>query len=224
MIDLGERFVKICGVTTEADALLAVGFGASAVGFILAPSPRQVSLSEVRDIVHRLPPEVITVGVFRDEAPASVVEQVNEAGLGAAQLHGHESPEAVRYVRERVPLVIKALPAGSQDVSRFEEFGADYLLLDSPSPGSGATFDWALALGVADPRRLIIGGGLDPSNVAEMIDRLHPFGVDVATGVERSPGVKDPRLVSDFIFAARSVPMARHYEEEGEQPFDQDRH
>lgn len=223
MIRSDERFVKICGVTSEADALLAVGLGASAVGFIFAPSPRQVSVTQVHDIVRRMPPEVLTVGVFRDAAASTVVEQVNAAGLGAAQLHGHESPESVRYVRERVPLVLKALPAGSPDVERFDEFGADLLLLDSASPGSGVTFDWSMARGVADPRRLVVGGGLNPGNVAELITHLHPFGVDVASGVESSPGVKDPRLVSDFIYAARSVPLDPTGPGDGDQPFDQDR-
>lgn len=223
MIRSDERFVKICGVTSEADALLAVGFGASAVGFIFAPSPRQVAVAEVRDIVRRMPPEVLTVGVFRDAAAATVVEQVHAAGLGAAQLHGHETPDTVRYVRERVPLVIKALPAGSSDVERFDEFGADLLLLDSASPGSGVTFDWSLARGVANPDRLVVGGGLNPSNVAELVQHLAPFGVDVASGVESSPGIKDPRLVSEFINAARSVPLAPLAQVDGNLPFDQDR-
>lgn len=223
MIRGDERFVKICGVTNEADALLAVGFGASAVGFIFAPSVRQVAVAEVHDIVRRLPPEVMTVGVFRDAPASTVVEQVHAAGLGAAQLHGHESPETVRYVRDRVPFVIKALPAGSEDVERFDEFGADLLLLDSATPGSGVTFDWSLARGVTDPSRLLVGGGLNPGNVAELVTHLRPFGVDVASGVESSPGVKDPRLVSDFIHAARSVPLEAVSALDGDQPFDQDR-
>ena len=85
-------FVKICGITSEEDALLAVAMGADAVGFIFAPSPRQIAPTQARDIVRRLPPEVLTVGVFRDEAPQRVVEIVNTAGLPAAQLHGHETP------------------------------------------------------------------------------------------------------------------------------------
>ncbi len=223
MIRNDERFVKICGVTSEADALLAVGFGASAVGFIFAPSPRQVSVADVHDIVRRMPPEVLTVGVFRDAPAATVVEQVHAAGLGAAQLHGHETPETVRYVRDRVPFVIKALSAGSPDVERFDEFGADLLLLDSPNPGSGVTFDWSLARGVTDPSRLVVSGGLNPANVAELVSHLRPFGVDVATGVESRPGVKDPRLVSDFIHNARLLPMDAHEVPDGNLPFDQDR-
>src|ERR687894_741002 len=101
-------FVKICGVTNEDDALLAVAMGADAVGFIFAPSPRQVSPGTVADIVKRLPREVLTVGVFRDEAPARVAEIVNTIGLKVAQLHGHEPPDQAQWIKERVPLVFQA--------------------------------------------------------------------------------------------------------------------
>ncbi len=196
-------FVKICGVTSEADALLAVSFGASAVGFIFAPSPRQVSVQLAGDIAKRLPDEVLTVGVFRDEAPQRVVEAVRTAGLGAAQLHGHETAEATQWVRARVPAVIKAFRAGERAIARFEEFGADYLLVDGDNPGSGRVFDWRLAEGVADHDRLILSGGLRPDNVAQAVLHLRPAGVDVASGVESEPGRKDPLLLRDFIVNAR---------------------
>lgn len=195
--------VKICGVTSEADALLAIGLGADAVGFVFAPSPRQVTVTAAGDILKRLPHDVLTVGVFRDEAPRRVVEIANTIGLGAVQLHGHETAEQSRWVGERVPRLIKAFPAGDRAIGRFEEFGADYLLIDGPSPGSGEVFDWRLAEGVVDPRRLIVSGGLRPDNVAQAIVHLRPFGVDVSSGVERSPGSKDPNLVRDFIVNAR---------------------
>jgi phosphoribosylanthranilate isomerase len=198
-------FVKICGVTSEADALLAVGLGADAVGFIFAPSPRQISASAVADIVKRLPHEVLTVGVFRDEAPARVVEVANHIGLGAVQLHGHETAEDCRWVRERVPCTIKGFSAGDRTIHRFAEFGADYLLIDGPSPGSGQVFDWRLGEGVVDPGRLIVSGGLQPDNVGEAIAHLHPFGVDVASGVEAAPGRKDPQLVQAFVANAREA-------------------
>src|SRR5579885_222655 len=109
-------FVKICGITSEEDALLAVAMDADAIGFVFAPSKRQVAVGLVRDIVKRLPPEVLTVGVFRDELPPRVVEMVNTAGLSAAQLHGHETAEMTSWIRQRVPRVIKAFPAGSPDM------------------------------------------------------------------------------------------------------------
>ncbi len=203
----GQLFVKICGVTSEADALLCVSLGADAVGFMFAPSSRQISAQLAGDIAKRLPPEILTVGVFRDEAPQRVVEKVQRAGLGAAQLHGHESSQDTAWVRARLPLVIKAFPAGDRTISRFAEFGADYLLIDGANPGSGEVFDWRLAEGVADPTRLIVSGGLRPENVAQAVAHLRPFGVDVSTGVETSPGRKDPLKLRDFIVNARAAAL-----------------
>jgi phosphoribosylanthranilate isomerase len=200
-----DLFIKICGITSEADALLSVSFGADAVGFIFAPSARQVSVQLAGDIAKRLPPEILTVGVFRDEAPQRVVEKVQRAGLGAAQLHGHESAQETAWIRARLPLVIKAFPAGDRTISRFPDFGADYLLIDGDNPGSGEVFDWRLAEGVADPTRLIVSGGLHPGNVAQAVAHLRPYGVDVSTGVESAPGRKDPIKVHDFIVAARAA-------------------
>jgi phosphoribosylanthranilate isomerase len=198
-------FVKICGITSEADALLAVAFGADALGFIFAPSPRRVTPSLVGDIVKRLPREVLTVGVFRDESRQRTVEIANTVGLGAVQLHGRETPEDARWVRERVPCTIKAFAAGEAAIARFGEFGADFLLIDGSNPGSGAVFDWRLAEGVADPTRMFVSGGLTAGNVGDAITYLQPFGVDVATGVESSVGVKDPQKLRDFVAAARAA-------------------
>ena len=200
-----DFFVKICGITSEADALLAVSLGASAVGFLFAPSPRQVSVQLAGDIAKRLPEHILTVGVFRDEAPQRVVETVHTAGLNAAQLHGHETAEATRWVRSRVPTVIKAFQAGERAIARFDEFGADWLMVDGENPGSGEVFDWRMAEGVADHHRLIICGGLRPDNVAQAVGNLRPAGVDVSTGVESSPGRKDPLLLRDFIVNARKA-------------------
>lgn len=196
--------VKICGTTSEEDALLAVALGADAVGFIFAPSPRQMTPHAVADIVKRLPREVLTVGVFRDEAPARVVEVVKATGLGGAQLHGHETSEQARFVRERVPFLIQAFAAGDRSVARAAEFGADVIMLDSASPGSGQVFDWALAE-VPDGMRLMLAGGLHADNVGEAVAQVHPWGVDVATGVESSPGRKDPRKLRAFVVAARAA-------------------
>jgi len=198
-------FVKICGTTSEEDALLAVAMGADAVGFIFAPSLRQVSPSVVGDIVKRLPREVLTVGVFRDEAPVRVVEVVNSIGLRAAQLHGHESAEQARWVRERVPFVIQAFPAGASVVARARDYLVDAVMIDAPKPGSGQVFDWSLADGVPDGMRLVLAGGLDPDNVGEAIASVHPWGVDVATGVESAPGRKDPLRLRAFVAAAKAA-------------------
>ena len=198
-----ELVVKICGITSEADALLAVSLGARAVGFVFAPSPRQIPVRLAGDIAKRLPTEIITVGVFRDEAPQRVVEAVQTAGLAAAQLHGHESTQETQWVRARVPLVIKAFPAGDPNIARFEEFGADFLLVDGQNPGSGQVFDWRLAEGVVDHHRLVVSGGLRPDNVGDAVAHLRPAWVDVSSGVESSPGRKDPIRIRDFVAAAR---------------------
>jgi phosphoribosylanthranilate isomerase len=213
-------FVKICGITSEEDALLAVAMGADAVGFVFAPSPRQVTPSVAAAIATRLPPEVLTVGVFRDEAPARVVEIVQRSGLRAAQLHGHESREDSGHVAVRVPLLIKAFPAGHPGLARAGEYGAAIVMIDAPSPGSGKVFDWRLAEGAPRARRLVLAGGLDPDNVAEAIRLVKPWGVDVSTGVEASPGKKDPRKVRAFVAAARAAAPVPYEGDEDDVPFD----
>ena len=215
-------FVKICGITSEEDALLGVAMGADALGFVFAPSSRQVAAGHVRDILRRLPPEVLTVGVFRDESPQRVVEIVNTCGLRAAQLHGHETVEQTRLVRSKVPFVIKGFPAGDPALERADDFGADAILLDSHAPGSGEMFDWSLAEGAPSNRRVILAGGLTPDNVAEAIERVRPWGVDVSTGVEveDGPGRKDARKVRDFIRTAKAAAPRKYRGDEDERPFD----
>ena len=204
--------MKVCGTTSEEDALLAVAMGADAVGFIFAPSPRQISPTIVRDIVRRLPPEILTVGVFRNELPERVVQIVNGAGLKAAQLHGKETPDQAQFVHERVPFVFQAFVAGDPAINNAHEYGADAVMLDSPSPGSGQVFDWRLAV-------VQLAGGLNPENVGEAIAGVHPWGVDVVTGVEVEPGRKDPLKVRAFISAAkRAEPPAPVATTEG--PYD----
>jgi phosphoribosylanthranilate isomerase len=213
-------FVKICGLTSEEDALLAVAMGADAVGFVFAPSSRQLAVDLARDIARRLPPEILTVGVFRDEMGQRVVEICHRAGLRAAQLHGHETPEVTRFVRERVGIVIKAFPAGSPDLDRLSEFGADAVLIDADTPGGGEVFDWSLLEGAPTNRRFILAGGLTPSNVAEAVERIRPWGVDVSTGVESSPGHKDPLRVRDFVRNARTAEPAPYEGDLDRPPYD----
>lgn len=199
-------FVKICGLTSEEDALLAVAMGADAVGFIFAPSPRQVAPQKVADIVKRLPVDITTVGVFRDEAAQRVVDIVTQTGLRAAQLHGLESPNESRWVRQRVRTVFKAFPAGDPRLDHADDWGADVIMIDSPAGGgSGVVFDWSLAEGAPSNRRLLLAGGLHPGNVGDAIRRVRPWGVDVASGVESAPGHKDARKLKAFIDAARAA-------------------
>ena len=222
MREIDHIFVKICGVTNEDDALLAVAMGADAIGFVFAPSPRQVHPETVRDIVKRLPHEVLTIGVFRNERPERVIEVVNKCGLGGAQLHGGETPDDVASVRRRVPFVIRALPAGDKRLTEEGAAGADAVLVDSPQPGSGTVFDWSLAEGAPDGVRLILAGGLNPENIGEAIRKVRPWGVDTSSGVEASPGKKDATLVRRFVAEARRA--AKELEEgwvkTDEGPFD----
>ena len=198
-------FVKICGITNEDDALFAVAMGADAVGFVFAPSPRQIAPQQVYDITRRLPPEVLTVGVFRNELPARVIEIANASGVKAVQLHGRETPAQAIEIAKSVRWVIKAFSSSSDDLPNADRYGTDLVLVDAPSPGSGKVFDWNLATDVPDTVRLILAGGLEPDNVADAIEIVEPWGVDVSSGVEASPGRKDPTLVRHFIANARAA-------------------
>jgi phosphoribosylanthranilate isomerase len=199
-------FVKMCGMTSEEDALLAVALGADAIGFVFAPSPRQITPDNARDIVRRLPHEMVTVGVFRNERPEHVVDVVSRVGLSGAQLHGSEPMREVEWVRKRIPFVIRAFVAGDPAVGKIgADAPLDVILLDSPDPGSGRVFDWRLAEGAPSTKRLMIAGGLNPENVGEAIRKVRPWGVDVVTGVEASPGQKDVTKMRRFVNAAHDA-------------------
>jgi phosphoribosylanthranilate isomerase len=202
-------FVKICGITSEDDALFVAAMGADAIGFMFAPSTRRIAPAKAADIAKRLPPEVMTVGVFRDELPERVVDIVLSAGLDAAQLSGHESPAVTKAVRAKVGFVIQAFTPGTDAWSHAADHGADAVMLDNPRPGSGELFDWTLVDGRASrSMRLIVAGGLHADNVGDAIAAFSPWGVDVSTGVERAPGQKDPVKVKAFIDAARAAGAA----------------
>ncbi len=214
-------FVKICGITTEDDALFAVAMGADAVGFVFAPSTRQVAAQQVYDITRRLPPEILTVGVFRDEHPERVIDTVLRAGLKAAQLSGYESPAMVADVAAGVKWVIKGVAAGTPDAANADKFGTDLILVDAATPGSGSVFDWQLLDDLPVGPRYILAGGLTPQNVGAAVARGRPWGVDVSTGVERSPGRKDPLKVKAFIERARAAAPTPHLGPD-ELPYDWD--
>jgi phosphoribosylanthranilate isomerase len=197
-------FVKICGTTSEEDALLSVALGADAIGFIFAPSPRQVAPGLVHDIVRRLPPEILTIGVFRNELPQRVAKIVHECGLRGAQLHGRETPDQSQWLKERIPVVVKAFMAGDPAVRQADEHGADAIMLDSGG-GTGKVFDWRLAEDAPTRIPMLLAGGLHPDNVVDAIDNVHPFGVDACTGIEIEPGRKDPRKLRLFIANAKST-------------------
>ena len=198
-------FVKICGITSSHDALLATAVGADALGFVFAPSVRQVQPADVREIARRLPHGVTTVGVFRNERPERIVTIVSKVGLHGVQLSGHEPLSEVRWIRERVPFVIQAFTAGDPALAAAVNSPADVILVDSPDPGSGRVFDWRLAEGAPSGVRILLAGGLTAHNVGDAIRLVRPWGVDVSSGVEVAPGAKDPRKLRLFIEAAREA-------------------
>lgn len=196
-------FVKICGITNEEDALLSVALGADALGFVFAPSKRQVTPSLVRDITKRLPPEIMTIGVFVNEHPDRVVQIVHESGLDGAQLHGSEGPVTCKAVRSKLNYVIKGISTDGMSVQHYLDYPVDALLVDSVQPGSGAAFDWSLLDASHLSKSIILAGGLTPSNVIKAIETVKPFGVDVSSGVESQAGRKDPVALKAFISNAK---------------------
>lgn len=200
--------VKICGVTSVEAARGSVALGADAIGLNFHPaSPRALDVDTAKAIVQAVGNAALTVGVFVDVPVARILELREQVGFRCVQLHGDEPPEALTPL---LPHAYKALRVrGPQVLQQAERFGGEHLLLDAYVPGqpggTGATFDWALARELASRRRLTLAGGLTPDNVARAVAEVRPFCVDVASGVERSPGVKDLELVRRFIDAARSV-------------------
>jgi phosphoribosylanthranilate isomerase len=197
-------WVKICGITNEEDALLAIAMGADAIGFIFAQgSKRQVQPPQVADIIKRLPPEVLAIGVFRNDLPERVIRIVERCGLNGAQLHGLETPEQTSEVAARVPFVMKAFAFDDASLATANRYRVNSLLIDAPTPGSGETFDWSATQRVPHHMRWVLAGGLHAGNVAQAISATLPWGVDVASGVESAPGQKDARMVREFIRAAK---------------------
>ena len=198
-----DFFVKICGITNETDALAAVAMGADVLGFIFAPSARKVSVATVTDIVRRLPDGVTTIGVFKDADRVEVVETIEATGLAGAQLHGNETAEEIAFIRDFVSIVIKAGSSQRSEMKKFDNSLADYLLVDGNVPGSGVSHDFGDIFSKPMEKPLIAAGGLTPLNVAGVARELPIVGVDVASGVERSPGIKDAALMAEFISAAQ---------------------
>jgi len=203
--------VKVCGITSVEDALFAAGCGADAIGLVLwKGSPRSVSRATARAIAVAVPPGVDRVGVFVDAEPDEVRSAADEIGLDVVQLHGHEPPESCRGLGVRVWKAIGVGPAfRPEDALRYEGV-ADGLLLDAradgggPAGGTGRTFDWAQARALRDRvRYLVLAGGLDAENVGAAVAAVGPDAVDVSSGVESSPGRKDPARVRAFLRAVK---------------------
>jgi phosphoribosylanthranilate isomerase len=202
-------FVKICGITRPQDADLAARLGASALGFIFWPgSPRYVEPAAAKAIAASLPASVAKVGVFVDEPADAIARIMDEAGLDVAQLHGRETPEFCRALRLGLKAgsrVIKAIGL-AEEPAPFGDFDPDIVLLvDAHDParrgGTGRTVNWDAAREIASTRRTILAGGLNAANVKLAVRSVRPFGVDVSSGVESSPGIKDSNRLRSFFEA-----------------------
>jgi phosphoribosylanthranilate isomerase len=195
-------FVKICGITNAGDARAAAERGADAVGFIFWPSsPRFVDPEVAQAIVAALPHSVAAVGVFVNQPAGHVNDVAARVGLRAVQLHGDESEAFAAGISRPV---IKSIALNRGVTPDFERWPKSVtLLVDAHDPvrrgGTGTTVDWTAAADLAKHRRVILAGGLTPENVADAIARVRPYGIDVSSGVERAPGVKDhDRLAALF--------------------------
>ncbi|MGY8761555.1 MAG: phosphoribosylanthranilate isomerase [Nitrospinaceae bacterium] len=198
--------VKICGTTSLKDAFLAVESGADAIGFIFYKmSPRNISQKEAKEIILQLPPFIETVGVFVNETSDKINRIAEQCKLNSIQLHGEESPALCRRVKRKI---IKAFRVKNADsLKSIASYDVSGFLLDSYNDGSkggtGQVFDWNLALRVKKQGPVILAGGLNPYNVFTAIHRVKPYGVDVCSGVENSPGIKDHEKIREFIKSVR---------------------
>jgi phosphoribosylanthranilate isomerase len=210
-------WVKICANTNLEDAQLAASAGADAVGFVFAESMRRVTAEQVRGITPHLPEAVAKYGVFVDAGVEEIAATIKECGLTGVQLHASQDAALARKLRERFSInlgIVRVIHYGGDLAERLHEAqqddAIDAVLVDSRTAtllgGTGRRFDWQVARGNlagAAGLRLVVAGGLNPDNVAEAVETLRPWGVDVATGVELSPGKKDPAKVRAFIENAR---------------------
>jgi len=195
-------FVKVCGLSTPESVRAAVEAGAQAVGFVLTPSPREVSPEQVRALLAEVPAEVAAVGVFRHEDAGQAAALAEEAGLSWIQLHGERTPQEVDELQEKGFSVIRAVRMDDPD-RVFADWGEELLLVDASVPGSGESWDYASVRERGlDSRRWLLAGGLDAGNVAAAAETAAAWGVDVSSGVESSRGVKDVDKIRAFVAAA----------------------
>lgn len=215
-------WVKICGNTTLSDARLAVDAGADAVGFVFAPSPRQVTAAQVAEITSGLPASIEKIGVFVDADFAVIANAIESCGLTGAQLHSGGAGDLALRLRERFGADLRILrvihfgdDVETQLQAAAEDSAIDGVLVDSRTAGAvggtGVAYDWQAARATifapGRARKLIAAGGLRPENVAQAIAALRPWGVDVSSGVEAAPGRKDAARIHAFVANARAASL-----------------
>jgi phosphoribosylanthranilate isomerase len=200
--------VKICGITALDDALMAAEAGADALGFVFfEKSPRHVDPQQAARIISQLPPFIQAVGLFVNAEADYVNETAELCGLDLVQLHGDESPSYCDLIHRRVMKAFRV--KGMETVARLSQYRVAAFLLDAYCAdsygGTGKSFDWDCAVAAKEQGRIVLAGGLDPDNVAAAVARVLPYGVDVSSGVESSPGRKDPEKVRRFIAEAKGL-------------------
>ena len=212
-------WVKICGNTSLADALLAADAGADAVGFVFAPSPRRVTVEQVAEITLRLPSALEKIGVFVDVSTQEIAAAIRTCSLTGVQLHSESEPETPSLLRAQFGSslrILRVVHYGPDAANKAAAFAADpntdAILIDSRTAtavgGTGVAFDWTEARKTIfgnSVTKLIAAGGLNPDNVTEAIATLRPWGVDVVSGVESAPGRKDPEKLRAFVENARAA-------------------
>jgi phosphoribosylanthranilate isomerase len=200
--------VKICGVTSTTQALACVDAGVDAIGVnFVSSSARRVDEDNARAIVRAVRGRVLVVGVVADCSIAAMRALRERTGVGCLQLHGRESREDVSAL---LPHAYKAVCiAAVEDVAEAEAMPGEYVMVDAKVEGTlggtGRTFDWSLVVGLATRRKIVLGGGLNPENVAAAIRQVRPWCVDVASGIEISPGIKDGEKLLEFVRAVRAA-------------------
>jgi phosphoribosylanthranilate isomerase len=201
--------VKICGITNIGDAYWAAELGADALGFIFHPkSPRSITPERAKEIVQKLPGSMGRVGVFVNQEIQAVKEIVSFCGLRLIQLHGDESPQyCAQFPRSTL---IKAVShCAEEEVQRLENYPVKAILVDAHEPGryggTGKNSDWALALRVKKTHPLILAGGLNRENIKRAIETVRPCAVDINSGVEASPGEKDPYKIREIMDIVRAT-------------------
>ncbi len=201
--------VKICGITNLEDALEAVAHGADALGFVFfKKSPRYISPSKAKAIIKKLPPYILSVGVFVNENKKIVEKIVSQTGINVIQLHGDEPPKACNLSRP----VVKAIRVKSLEnleiLSKYKDKVSAFLL-DTYTPevfgGSGQIFNWDIAVEAKQFGQIILAGGLTPENIEQAIRWVHPYAVDVSSGVEEEKGKKDHMKIKLFIERAKGI-------------------
>jgi phosphoribosylanthranilate isomerase len=195
--------IKICGITRTADAIAAVGYGACALGFnFYQDSPRYIEPEEAGNIIRQLPPFISAVGIFVNAMKDRIDSVIEKSNIDTVQLHGDETPEfCAQFSGVKI---IKAFRIKKEsDLARMEEYSVNGYLIDAYHPelygGSGFCFPWEILESIKSSKPLIVAGGLTPSNVGRLLETFEPYGVDVCSGIELKPGIKDHDAMKKFI-------------------------